>query len=96
MTSFRSTLFQFFVMFLSGAIIRWCSRFDFKPTGPTSTRPALSITPTFSDSLSMREFYRERESPITLVPVQLNDLVHQVVDLTRARWSDMVTGSENS
>jgi CheY-like chemotaxis protein len=37
----------------------------------------------------MREFYRERESPITLVPVQLNDLVHQVVDLTRARWSDM-------
>ena len=37
----------------------------------------------------MREFYRQRESQITLTPVDLNDLVQQVVDLTRARWSDM-------
>ena len=35
----------------------------------------------------MREFYRPRESLLT--PVQLNPLVQQVVDLTRARWSDM-------
>jgi PAS domain S-box-containing protein len=37
----------------------------------------------------MREFYRKRESELSLAPVQLNDLVPQVVDLTRARWSDM-------
>ena len=37
----------------------------------------------------MREFYRQREPQLTLTPVQLNDLVQQVVDLTRARWSDM-------
>jgi PAS domain S-box-containing protein len=37
----------------------------------------------------MREFYRKRESASSLTPVQLNQLVPQVVDLTRARWSDM-------
>jgi len=37
----------------------------------------------------MREFYRTRESELSLAPVQLNELVPQVVDLTRARWSDM-------
>jgi PAS domain S-box-containing protein len=37
----------------------------------------------------MREFYRQREPQMTLVPVNMNSLVKQVVDLTRARWSDM-------
>ena len=37
----------------------------------------------------MREFYRQREPQLMLVPVNLNLLVTQVVDLTRARWSDM-------
>jgi len=37
----------------------------------------------------MREFYRQRESQMTLAPVDLNPLVEQVVQLTRARWSDM-------
>jgi len=37
----------------------------------------------------MREFYRPRETQLTLQPVQLNSLVEQVVSLTRARWSDM-------
>jgi PAS domain S-box-containing protein len=37
----------------------------------------------------MREFYRQRESQTTLSPVDLNPLIRQVVDLTRARWSDM-------
>ncbi|MEP6667858.1 MAG: CHASE domain-containing protein [Chthoniobacter sp.] len=35
----------------------------------------------------MREFSRPREPQLTLVPVDLNRLVPQVVDLTRARWS---------
>ena len=39
--------------------------------------------------LRMREFYRQRESQLTLAPVQLNRLMQQVLDLSRARWSDM-------
>ena len=39
----------------------------------------------------MREFYREREPQLALAPVKLNDLVQQVMDLTKARWSDMTT-----
>jgi signal transduction histidine kinase/ActR/RegA family two-component response regulator len=37
----------------------------------------------------MREFYRERDEQAPLVAVQLNLLVPQVIDLTRASWSDM-------
>src|SRR5258707_6990675 len=37
----------------------------------------------------MREFYRRRETQLMLVPVDMNLLVQQVADLTRARWSDM-------
>ncbi len=37
----------------------------------------------------MKEFYRQREPQLTLAPVALNQLVRQVIDLTRARWSDM-------
>jgi PAS domain S-box-containing protein len=37
----------------------------------------------------MREFYRHRDTELTLAPVKLNALVQQVIDLTQARWSDM-------
>ena len=37
----------------------------------------------------MKEFYRQREPQLTLTPVQLNPLIQQVVDLSRARWSNM-------
>ncbi|CAN7448036.1 response regulator [Phenylobacterium sp. LjRoot225] len=37
----------------------------------------------------MKEFYRQRETQLELAPVRLEELVHQVLDLTRARWSDM-------
>ncbi|MBI2253235.1 MAG: response regulator [Proteobacteria bacterium] len=37
----------------------------------------------------MREFYRQHEPQLTLSPVHLNQLIQQVKDLTRARWSDM-------
>jgi signal transduction histidine kinase/ActR/RegA family two-component response regulator len=37
----------------------------------------------------MREFYRQREPQLMLLPVDMNALVRQIVDLTRARWSDM-------
>jgi CheY-like chemotaxis protein/anti-sigma regulatory factor (Ser/Thr protein kinase) len=37
----------------------------------------------------MREFYRQRETQLTLEPVELNSLAQQVINLSRARWSDM-------
>ncbi len=37
----------------------------------------------------MREFYRQQEPQLTLVPVDLSRLAQQVLDLTRVRWSDM-------
>jgi signal transduction histidine kinase/ActR/RegA family two-component response regulator len=37
----------------------------------------------------MREFYRAREPDMNLGRVALNRMVQQVIDLTRARWSDM-------
>jgi signal transduction histidine kinase/ActR/RegA family two-component response regulator len=37
----------------------------------------------------MREFYRVREPQLLLAPTQLNELVQQVAELTRARWSTM-------
>jgi signal transduction histidine kinase len=37
----------------------------------------------------MREFYRDREPQLELAPVNLNQLIQQVVELSRARWNDM-------
>ncbi len=37
----------------------------------------------------MREFYRQHEPELVLSPVDISVLVQQVIDLTRARWSDM-------
>jgi PAS domain S-box-containing protein len=37
----------------------------------------------------MREFYRQREPEVAFTAVDINRLVEQVVDLTRARWSNM-------
>ena len=37
----------------------------------------------------MREFYRPREPQMMLARVHLNELVQQVLDLTRVRWNDM-------
>jgi signal transduction histidine kinase/ActR/RegA family two-component response regulator len=37
----------------------------------------------------MREFSRQREPQALLLPLDINAMVRQVVDLTHARWSDM-------
>jgi PAS domain S-box-containing protein len=37
----------------------------------------------------MREFYRQREPQLIMKPVQLNNLLKQVIDLTQAKWSDI-------
>jgi len=50
---------------------------------------ARAIDDVASTVARMREFYRQRETPQALTPLTLNPLVQHVVDLTRARWSDM-------
>jgi PAS domain S-box-containing protein len=37
----------------------------------------------------MGEFYRQREPQMQLAPVDANEMLRQVLDLTRVRWSDM-------
>ena len=37
----------------------------------------------------MREFYRHRNPQLALAPIQMNRLVEQVIDLTRAQWRDI-------
>ena len=37
----------------------------------------------------MREFYRPREQQAKLLPLDLNELVQHVIDLTQARWGDI-------
>jgi signal transduction histidine kinase/ActR/RegA family two-component response regulator len=37
----------------------------------------------------MREFYRAREPDLNLTRVALNRMIEQVIELTRARWSDV-------
>lgn len=37
----------------------------------------------------MKEFYRQRESQLTLSLVDINKTVQQAVELTKARWSDL-------
>ena len=40
----------------------------------------------------LREFYRPRCTQEQLLPVELNELVAQVIDLTRPRWKDIPQG----
>jgi signal transduction histidine kinase/ActR/RegA family two-component response regulator len=37
----------------------------------------------------MGEFYRQRQTPLALAPVEVSRAFQQVLELTRARWSDM-------
>jgi signal transduction histidine kinase/CheY-like chemotaxis protein len=65
-----------------------------EPNLSTRARGQLEIIQRAVDDVAqtvarMGEFYRTREPLVALVPVDLNRIVQQVVDLTRARWSDM-------
>lgn len=64
-----------------------------EPLSPRA-REYLTIIQRSIDDVShtvsrMREFYRHREAQLQLKPVDLNRMVEQVVELSRARWSDM-------
>jgi PAS domain S-box-containing protein len=70
------------------------SLLDNEPNMSTRVRNYLEIIERSIDDVAatvarMREFYRPREPQMILSPVRLNDLVPQVVELTRARWSDI-------
>jgi PAS domain S-box-containing protein len=67
---------------------------DKEPNLSARARSYLEITQRAIEDVAktisrMREFYRQREPQLILNPVQLNTLIEQVRDLTRARWSDM-------
>jgi signal transduction histidine kinase len=49
----------------------------------------LSISDVAQTIARMRDFYRKRPVEVALAPTQLNLLVRQVIDFTRARWSDI-------
>ncbi len=50
---------------------------------------ARSIEDVAATVSRMREFSRPREPQANLVPLDVSELVGQVIDLTRARWHDM-------
>src|SRR5205823_4591476 len=65
-----------------------------EPNLSTRARAYLETTQRALDDVAhtvarMEEFYRKREPQLMLQPVEMNRLVPQVLDLTRARWSDM-------
>jgi len=65
-----------------------------EPNLSVRTREYLKTTQTAIEDVAhtvsrMREFYRQREPQLILLPVDISHLAQQVLDLTRARWSDM-------
>ena len=67
---------------------------EMEPDLTASARESLETIQRAVDDVAhtvarLSEFYRQREPQLGLAPVQLNQLVQQVIDLTRARWSDM-------
>jgi len=70
------------------------SLLDREPGLSPRTREYLETTQRAIDDVAhtvgrLREFYRKPEPQLPLVPVHLNGLIGHVLDLARARWSDM-------
>jgi signal transduction histidine kinase/ActR/RegA family two-component response regulator len=58
------------------------------------TREQLEIVQRAADDVAhtvarMGEFYRKREAPLPLAPVEVDRILRETLELTRARWSDM-------
>src|SRR5437660_9489273 len=84
----RSTVFPYTTLFRSEILLESGSELSAR------TRRHLEMIQQATDDVAkpvarMKEFYRQREPQLTLSPVHMNALAQQVVDLTRARWSDM-------
>jgi len=70
------------------------SLLESEPNLSTRTRSYLETIRRAIDDVAetigrMREFYRKREADFDPVPVHVNPLIEQIVELTRARWRDM-------
>jgi signal transduction histidine kinase/ActR/RegA family two-component response regulator len=70
------------------------SLLETEPNLSTRTRDYLGTIQHAIDDVAqtvarMREFYRPREPQLSLMPVKLNQVCQQVLELTRARWNDM-------
>jgi signal transduction histidine kinase/CheY-like chemotaxis protein len=70
------------------------SLLDREPGLSVRTREYLETTQRAIEDVAhtvgrLREFYRKPETQVLLVPVDMNVLIRQVLELTRARWSDM-------
>jgi signal transduction histidine kinase/ActR/RegA family two-component response regulator len=79
---------------ISPAMLYTESLLETEPNLSSQTRAYLiSIQRSMDDVAAtvsrMREFYRQRPPQMVLEPVQLNTLVQQTAELTRARWSDI-------
>lgn len=65
-----------------------------EPNLSTQARERLTIVQRAVEDVAhtvsrMREFYRQRPANMSMVRINLNRIVEQVIDLTRARWFDM-------
>jgi signal transduction histidine kinase/ActR/RegA family two-component response regulator len=79
---------------LSPAALYTQSLLDHEPNlGPRSREHLAVIQRAIEDVAQtvqrMRAFYMPRGLELTLAPVELNQILAQVIDLTRARWSNM-------
>jgi signal transduction histidine kinase/CheY-like chemotaxis protein len=79
---------------LSPVALYTASLLEREPNLSTRTREYLETTQRALHDVAhtvarMQEFYRQREPQLMLRPVDMNLMVQQVLDLTRARWSDM-------
>jgi signal transduction histidine kinase len=64
------------------------------PDLPETSRNHLKVIAQAADDIShivsrMREFYRRRSDSEPLVQVDLNAIIHEVIELTRPRWRDI-------
>jgi CheY-like chemotaxis protein/anti-sigma regulatory factor (Ser/Thr protein kinase) len=79
---------------LTPAALYTQSLLEHDATLSTETRERLTIVNRAIEDVGgtvarMRMFYRPRDAELTLAPLDFNELVRQVVDLTRVRWRDM-------
>jgi signal transduction histidine kinase len=64
------------------------------PDLPDVSKHQLQIIKQAGEDISqivarMREFYRRRSDAEPLIPVDINQVIHEVVELTRPRWRDL-------
>jgi PAS domain S-box-containing protein len=70
------------------------SLLESEPDLSARARRQLETVQAASDDIAdtvarMREFYSKREEQMALLPLDLNSLARQVIDLSRPRWKDM-------